>query len=135
MKEYIKPLPNVHNFSRPFWEAAKSHEFLIHKCKVCNSFIFYPKIICPFCFSEDLEWVRASGRGKVYSYSVIYSYKPRAFSDDVPYVIAIIELEEGVRMMSNVIGCDPETVKCDMDVTIVFDDVTSEVTLPKFKPV
>jgi len=134
MKEYRKPLPHINNFSKPFWEGAKRHELLVQRCQDCNRFVFYPKIICPFCLSEDLEWVRASGRGKVYSYSVIYSYQPKAFSDDVPYVIAIIELQEGVRMMSNIVKCPPEEVKCDMEVEVIYDAVTENFTLPKFKP-
>ena len=134
MKEYTKPLPEPTSFSKPFWDGAKRHELLIQQCKDCQKFVFYPKVICPFCLSDRLEWVKASGRGKVYSYMVVYSYQPQVFAEDVPYVVAIIDLEEGVRLMSNVVECDPETVHCDMDVTVVFDDVTDEFTLPKFKP-
>ena len=134
MKEYKKPLPEPTFFSKPFWDGAKRHELLIQKCKDCQKFVFYPKVVCPFCLSDNLEWVKASGRGKVYSYMVVYSYQPQAFAEDVPYVVAIIDLEEGVRLMSNVVECDPETVRCDMNVTVVFDDVTEEFTLPKFKP-
>ena len=135
MKEYRKPLPHINNYSKPFWEGAKRHELLIQKCKDCKKYVFYPKLVCPFCLSGNLEWIRASGHGKIYSYSVINSYQPKAFADDVPYVIAIIELDEGVRMMSNIVECDPEMVRCDMDVTVVFDDVTEEITLPKFRPI
>ena len=134
MKEYMKPLPNPTPFSKPFWDGAKRHELLIQKCQDCQKFVFYPKVICPFCLSDNLEWIKASGRGKIYSYMVVYSYQPQAFAEDVPYVVAIIDLDEGVRMMSNVVECDPEMVRCDMDVTVVFDDITAEITLPKFKP-
>ena len=134
MRKYEKPIPKMSPWSKPFWDGCKKHELLIQKCKNCNKFVFYPKIICPFCLSENLEWVRASGCGKVYSYSVIYSYQPEVFSDDVPYVIAIIELDEGVRMMSNIVECDPETVKCGMDVGVVFEKITDEFMLPKFRP-
>lgn len=79
--------------------------------------------------------MKASGRGKVYSYTVVYSYQPTEFSEDVPYIVAVIDLQEGVRMMSNIVGCLPETVKCDMEVEVIFDDVTKEITLPKFKPI
>lgn len=133
MKEYMKPLPNPTPFSKPFWDGTKRHELLIQKCQDCQKFVFYPKVICPFCLSDNLEWIKASGRGKIYSYMVVYSYQPQAFAEDVPYVVAIIDLDEGVRMMSNVVECDPEMVRCDMDVTVVFDDITDEITLPKFK--
>jgi uncharacterized OB-fold protein len=134
MKEYTKPLPEPTSFSKPFWDGTKRHELLIQKCKDCQEFVFYPKVVCPFCLSDKLEWVKASGRGRVYTYMVVYSYQPRVFAEDVPYVVAVIDLEEGVRLMSNIVECDPERVHCDMDVTVVFDDVTDEFTLPKFKP-
>ncbi len=133
MTKYKKPLPQPTQWSKPFWEGCRKHEFLVQKCLDCQKYIFYPKMFCPDCLSSNLEWVKSSGKGKVYSYMVVYSYQPTEFEENLPYVVAIIELEEGVRLMSNVIGCSPETVKCDMKVGVVFDDVTEEVTLPKFK--
>jgi uncharacterized protein len=135
MKEYKKPLPQPTPWSKPFWEGCKRHEFLIQRCQNCQKAIFYPKLFCPDCLSSNLEWMKASGRGKIYSYMVVYSYQPTEFEGDLPYVVAIIDLDEGVRMMSNIIGCPPETVKCDMKVQVVFDDVTDDITLPKFKPI
>jgi hypothetical protein len=135
MKEYKKPLPQPTPWSKPFWDGCKRHEFLIQRCNDCKKYNFYPKLFCPHCLSLNLEWVKASGRGKVYSYTVVYSYQPTEFSEDVPYIVAVIDLQEGVRMMSNIVGCLPETVKCDMEVEVVFDDVTKEITLPKFKPI
>lgn len=135
MKEYKKPLPQPTPWSKPFWDGCKRRELLIQKCKDCQNPNFYPKLFCPNCLSLNLEWVKASGRGKVYSYTVVYSYQPTEFSEDVPYIVAVIDLQEGVRMMSNIVGCPPEAVKCDIEVEVVFDDVTEEITLPKFKPV
>lgn len=135
MKEYKKPLPQPTPWSKPFWEGCKRHELLIQKCQDCQKVVFYPKMFCPHCLSSNIEWIKASGKGKVYSYMVVYSYQPTEFEGDLPYVVAVIELEEGVRMMSNVIGCPPDKVKCDMGVEVVFDNVTEEFTLPKFKPV
>ena len=134
MKEYNKPLPRPTPWSKPFWEGCKRHELLIQRCKECQEHIFYPKIFCPSCFSSTLEWVKSSGRGKIYTYAAIYSYAPTEFSEEVPYIVAVVELEEGVRMMSNIVECKPEDVRCDMEVEVVFDDVTEEMTLPKFKP-
>lgn len=135
MKGYEKPLPTPSPWSKPFWDGCKRHELLIQVCNECQKPIFYPKLFCPHCLSPDLEWVKASGKGKVYTYSIVYSYPPAAFVHDVPYVVAVIKLDEGVQMMSNVIEIKPEDVKCDMEVEVVFDDVTEEITLPKFKPI
>jgi len=135
MKEYRKPLPQPTPWSKPFWDGCKRNELLIQKCKDCQKHIFYPKLFCPHCLSPNLKWVKASGRGKIYSFTVIYSYAPTEFSEDTPYIVAIIDLQEGVRMMSNITGCPPERIKCDMEVEVVFNDVTEEITLPKFKPV
>jgi uncharacterized OB-fold protein len=132
MSEYIKPLPKPTPTSRPFWEAAKRHELMLQRCGGCNGFIYYPRDRCPRCLCDNLEWQRASGRGKVYSYTVVRRASTRSFSDK-PYVLAIVELEEGVRMTTN-IETPPESVKIGMPVTVYFDDVTPEHTLVKFKP-
>lgn len=135
MKEYKKPLPQITPWSKPFWEGCKREQLLIQKCQDCQKVIFYPKMFCPDCLSSNLEWVKASGKGKVYSYMVVYSYQPTEFEEDVPYVVAIIDLEEGVRMMSNIIGCNPEDVRCDMNIEVIFDHITDKFSLPKFKPI
>jgi uncharacterized OB-fold protein len=135
MKEYTKPLPKPTPWSKPFWDGCKNGKLLIQQCKECQRYVFYPKLFCPFCLSYDLNWIEATGKGKIYTFTVVYSYQPTEFSADVPYVVAVIDLEEGVRMMSNIVGCKPEAVKCDMDVEVVFEKVSHDVTLPKFKPV
>jgi uncharacterized OB-fold protein len=134
MKEYKKPLPRPTPWSKPFWDGCKNKKLLVQQCKICGKNILYPKLFCPFCLSKDLTWIEASGKGKIYSFTVVYSYQPSEFAEDVPYVIGIIDLDEGVRMMSNIVGCNPEGVRCDMDVAVVFEEVTEEFTLPKFKP-
>ncbi len=135
MKEYNKPLPVPSLWSKPFWEGCKRHELLIQKCNDCGKRIFYPKLYCPDCLSANIGWEKASGRGKIYTYPIAHSYVPTEFADTVPYVLAVIKLEEGVQMLSNIVGCQSEQVKCDMEVEVVFEDVTDEITLPKFKPV
>jgi uncharacterized OB-fold protein len=135
MTEYKKPIPKPTPWSKPFWDGCKKHELLIQRCKDCQKPNFYPKLFCPHCLSHNLEWIKASGQGKIYSYTVVYSYAPTQFSGDTPYVVAIIDLEEGVRMMSNIVQCPPEKVKCNMKVQVAFDDLTKELTLPRFKPV
>jgi uncharacterized OB-fold protein len=129
-----KPLPTIDPWTKPHWDAAREGRLLIQRCPDCGRHVFYPRLECPYCASERLEWVEASGRATVYSYSVVESYPPSYFLDDIPFVIAIVELEEGVRMMTNIVECDPSDVRCDMAVEVLFDHVTDEVTLPKFRP-
>jgi len=131
--EYVKPLPYIHAETKAYWDGAKSHELLIRKCVTCGQFHFYPREFCPACLSSDVEWVKASGRGTVYSVTVCHRPAPR-FEKDVPYNLALIELEEGVRMMSNIVDCPNDDIKIGMTVEVVFDSVTPEVTLPKFRP-
>ncbi|MGO9602504.1 MAG: Zn-ribbon domain-containing OB-fold protein [Candidatus Binataceae bacterium] len=132
MSDYIKPLPKPSPVSRPFWEAARRHELKLQRCTGCKAFIYYPRDRCPNCFSDSLEWQPVSGRGKVYSYTVVRRASARSFGDG-PYVLAIIQLDEGPRMTSNVVA-PPEQVRVDMPVVVHFDDVTPDHTLVKFKP-
>ena len=134
--EYSKPLPRPLNpeLTRPFWEAAKRHELVMPRCKTCDQLFFYPRSECPRCLGSDLEWVRVSGRGWLHSFTIINQPANAAFRDDVPYVYAVVQLIEGPRMISNLVECDVESVSVDMPVEVVFDDVTPEWTLVKFKP-
>ena len=106
---------------------------MIQRCNTCDRAYFYPRPFCPNCFSFDTEWFEASGRGTLYSF-VINQRPPPGFGTE-PYVIAVVELEEGPRMMTNLVGVepDPENISCDAPVEIVYDDVTDDVTLPKFR--
>ncbi len=132
MSEYAKPLPKPSPTSRPFWEAARKHELKLQRCGACRAFVYYPRDRCPHCFSDKLAWERTSGRGKLYSYTVVRRPSSRAFAD-APYVLAIVELEEGVKLTTNVVA-PLEKLKVDMPVEVFFDDVTPEHTLVKFKP-
>ena len=135
MNKPLKPSPVVSSVERPFWDAARKGELVLQKCLDCNKFIFYPRIFCPHCHSDALTWVKASGKGKVYTYTVVFSNPPSAFLQDIPFIIAIIKLAEGVQMLSNIVGCRPEEVTCDMPVEVVFEKLNDEFTLPKFKPI
>lgn len=134
MTEYNKPLPLSGPITEEFWRAAKNHELHLQQCRDCQEYIFYPRELCPGCLSSDLNWVKVSGRGKVYSYTVVRQALHPAFKEDVPYILAIIELEEGPHLTSNVVDCEIEDIRVDMPVTAVFDDVTPEITLVKFRP-
>jgi len=130
-----KPVPIVNPWVRPFWEATREGKLMFQRCKTCGKNAFYPRIACPHCFSDNLMWVEASGRGAVYTYTVVQNNSPSAFSNDVPFVIAIVKLEEeGVQMLTNIVGCDPQEVHCDMPVEVAFVKLDEEFTLPKFRP-
>lgn len=134
MATYQKPLPIVNEESRPFWEACKRHELVLQKCKDCGEIRFYPRALCGNCLSTSTEWIRASGKGTVYSFTVTYQNRGAGFRDELPYVLAYVELEEGIRMLTNIVGCDPESVYIGMPVMVTFDEVTEAITLPKFTP-
>jgi len=129
-----KPVPAASPESAPFWKAAKEHRLLIPRCRRCQKFWFPPSRLCPHCLSDDAGWETVSGRGKIYSFVVFHRVYHPAFAGEVPYVVAIVELEEGPRMLTNIVGVPIDQVRCNMPVEVVFDDVSSEVAVPKFTP-
>lgn len=129
-----RPLPRPTPLSAPFWDAARRHELHVQRCMRCGVHVFYPRYNCPSCGSRELDWVTASGRGTVYTYTIARRPTHRAFADRVPYVIAIVELDEGPRMTTNIVGCGPEDVRIGMRVVATFEDVSDEVSLVMFGP-
>ncbi|MBI1800958.1 MAG: Zn-ribbon domain-containing OB-fold protein [Chloroflexi bacterium] len=136
MANYAKQLPVPDPVTKPYWDSVKAHAMQLQKCAQCGKFIFYPRAVCPHCFSRDLRWTPVSGRGTVYGFSISYQKGMPAFGAEAPYTVAVVELEEGVRMMTNLIGIepDPNKIKVGMPVVVQYDDVTEAITLPKFKP-
>ena len=132
---YEKPLPVVDAESRPFWEAAKAHKLALQQCGDCGRFIYYPRALCPHCSSAELAWRDASGEGAIHTFTIARRGAGAAFKEDAPYVIALIDLKEGPRMLSNIVTADVEAVRIGQAVRVVFDDVTDEITLPKFEVV
>ena len=131
MSEYKKPLPEFRPETKPYWEATKKHELKLPKSKTNNKFFFYPRAVSPYDdMSQDIEWADASGRGKVWTYSIHNMGPTKAYKGDPPYVVALVELDVGVKMMTNIVDCDPQDVKIGMEVEVVFDDITEDVTLP-----
>lgn len=130
-----RPKPIVNAWALPFWEGTRSGILLIQRCSDCHQPCFYPRVACPNCGSANLDWVESRGRGTLYSFTVVQNNAPSAFAGDVPYVVAVIRLEEGVQMLSNIVGCDPSVVACDMEVEVTFERLDAEFTLPKFRPV
>ena len=134
MGDYTKPLPHPNEVSQPFWDAAKRHELQIQRCNACGTYIFYPREACPECLATDLIWIPVSGKGRLYSYTIAQAPTHPAFADDVPYVIAIVELEEGPHITTNLVGCPIEDVTIGMPVVASFEDVSAEMTLVKVRP-
>jgi len=129
-----RPKPRPTELTKPFWDAARRHELHLQRCSSCGRHVFYPRFSCPYCGARTLEWVRASGRATVYSYTVARRPTHAAFADRVPYVIAIVSLEEGPRMTTNVVGCSPDDVAIGMPVRAAFEDLDDEISLVVFEP-
>ncbi|QEL27400.1 hypothetical protein FQV39_32880 (plasmid) [Bosea sp. F3-2] len=132
---YAKPVPVPDPDSAPFWAGCREQRLMIQHCDDCSRHQFPPSNICAHCGSGRLSWKQASGAGKVFSWIVVRHPVPKpVYVDDVPYVVALIELAEGVRMPSNIVGCAPEDVVADMPLKVAFKQVTEEVVLPLFEP-
>lgn len=127
-------LYTIDSDTRPFWEATKRSELLLQYCPQCNAYQFYPRVVCKNCLS-DVEWVASSGRGTVYSFSVVHKAFNPEFKDKVPYIVALITLDEGPRMMTNLIGVPIEDVKIGMPVEVDFSKSFGEYNLVQFIPV
>lgn len=136
MSAYDKFLPpdDLPDFHLPFWDALRRHQFSLQKCEACGALRFIPTEICAQCCSQDWSWTPVSGKGRVYTYTVVHRGPTPAYQADAPYVIAHVELDEGPRVISNLVGCDPATVRVGMPVEVIYQDVTSEWTLFKFAP-
>jgi uncharacterized OB-fold protein len=133
-RKYRKPIPRLDEESKPFWEACARHELYVQRCRRCSKIFYYPRAVCPEDLSPDLEWVRCSGRGKVYTFTVTYQNQSAGFRENLPYVMAYVELEEGVRLLTNIVGCKPEEVRIDMQVEVTFEDASPDISIPLFKP-
>lgn len=129
-KNRPRPTPET----QPYWDACQRHELQLQRCRSCQQFQFYPRVVCTKCGHDQLDWTRASGAGKIVSFTVVRRAISAAYAAEVPYVIALIELDEGPQMMSNVVECDIDAVAIGMDVAVCFDDWDVDITIPKFKP-
>ena len=128
-----KPLPVIDHDSAPYWEAAQEGRLDIPLCGDCGKHHFYPRAICPHCHSDNLKFDTVSGRGEVHTFTIARRPAGPAFAEDVPYVVALIELEEGPRMMSRIQTDDPESVQIGASVEVTFVKATDEITFPYFR--
>lgn len=126
------PLPHPSPVSEPHWEGCRRGELLVQQCLDCKGYIFIPQPACTHCLSENLEWVASSGKGTVYSYTTVH--RPQQPSFETPYVVAIVEVEEGWHMLANLIDLEVEDVHVGMSVEVTFHALNDEITLPYFRP-
>lgn len=131
---YARPLPQPTPESQPFWDGCRRHALELQRCQACQAFWFPPSSRCPRCWASAWDWRPVSGRGEVFTFTVMRRAYHPGFVDQLPYVVAVVQLEEGPRLISNVVGCEPDAVDVGMAVEVFFEDVTAEVTLPKFRP-
>lgn len=135
MAEYPGPVPVPMPETRPYWEAARRHVLQLPWCVPCGAFFFYPRAACPRCLSSRIEWRTVSGRGRLHTFTLVHR-GPKGFPLESPYVLAMVELDEGPRIMTNLVDVDatPDTVRIGMPVEVTFVDVNDEIALPRFRP-
>ena len=127
-------LPQPDLETQPFWDAAREGRLLIKRCNGCTKTHFYPRPFCPHCWSQDVEWMDASGRATLYTWSVVRRNDLPPFHERVPYVAAIVDLAEGPRMMTNVEDCEFDRLEMGMALDAVFNPTSDEVTIVQFRP-
>jgi uncharacterized OB-fold protein len=126
--------PPMRGTMRAWWDAAARGELRLARCATCASVAWPPRSRCPACGAGDIEWIRACGRGVVHTFTVVRQASDPYFKAKLPYVVAMIELAEGPRMMSNIVGCDVDAVRIGMPVVVTFVDVGDGLKLPMFEP-
>jgi uncharacterized OB-fold protein len=131
---YQKPLPAISSLNQPYWEALKRRELRMQQCDECGRVWFPPSPLCPKCWSRKLSWKQLSGRGRVNSWVVFHQAYYKSYEHDLPYNVTEVELDEGPRVLTNLVGVANDQIRAGMEVEVVFDDVTGDITLPKFKP-
>ncbi len=129
-----KPLPVPTEDTAFFWERCREGQLMLQRCQACGQRQFYPRAVCTSCLSPRLDWVPSTGRGTVYSHSTVFRAPTSAFQTDTPYVVAMVELEEGVRLITHIVGCAADHVRVGMAVSVIFEPVSADISLPKFEP-
>jgi uncharacterized OB-fold protein len=134
MSDHAKPLPRITPDGKRFWDALREHRLVLPFCEECGRAHLPPGPVCPFCFSDRLAWRAAVGRGRISSWTVVHKAWFPAFAGDVPYNVVQVELDEGPRLTASVVGVPNDRLAVGLRVVVDFDDVTPEVTLPRFRP-
>ncbi len=129
-----KPIPEITEALRPFLAAAREGRLVVQRCKHCGQRRFPPREICSDCLGRDADWVASSGRGTIVSFNVMHQVYHPGFASDVPYAVVLVELEEGGRLLTNLIGCAPDQVRIGLPVEVQFEKRSDEISLPQFRP-
>jgi len=127
------PLPRLYEWNKPYFAAALDGKLMLQKCRSCGALIYYPRPACPECLCMEYNWVELSGRGTVYSFTIVWRPQHPAFLSRVPFTVGTIQLEEGPQMVSNIVNCPPRTVEIGSSVRVVFERVHEDIALPKFE--
>ena len=127
-------LPLIEEESAPYWNGLREGKLLIRHCRACGKHHSYPRPFCPHCWSDDVEWVQASGGATLYTHSVVHVNDLPPFGSQVPYVAAVVELDEGPKMMTRVVGCEHDQLEIGMRLQLGTEVVTDEVTMAVFRP-
>jgi uncharacterized OB-fold protein len=130
----VPPIPGEDAASAPFWAATREQRLVIQRCRDCDGFVWYPRACCPSCLSERLDWREVSGAGTVYSVSVHYRAPSPELADGVPYAVALVDLDEGPRFLTNVVGCSPEAVVIGDRVRVTWTPLPDGRHLAQFAP-
>lgn len=127
--------PTATPLSEPFWEATRSKQLLVQRCDECGVAVWYPRERCSSCLSDQLRWIESTGRGEVYTFNVMHKAGNPMMADEAPYVLALVDLEEGHRMATNIVGCAPGDVHCGMAVEVSWElELSDGRGLPVFRP-
>ena len=129
-----RPTPTSLPETEAFWQGCRDGVLLLQSCRDCGHLQYYPRAVCTGCLSSDLDWRQASGRGCIHTFTTVHRALRPAFEDNLPYVVVVIELEEGPRMVSRLRDCDPTRVSIDLPVEVAFERVNAEWVLPVFRP-
>ena len=133
-QEYTRPIPVADEASKPFFDGANEGKLMLVKCSQCGTHRLPGRERCLDCWSTESEWAQASGKGKLYTYGIMHQKYHPAFAEETPYNYALVELDEGPRLVTNIVDCEPDDMKTDMPVEAVFDHVSDEATLIRFRP-
>lgn len=131
---YEKPLPRINGDNRGFWDGCRDHTLKFQQCSDCGHVRWPPADLCPACLSRGHDFLESRGLGRIHTFAVYHQAFHPAFAADLPYTVAIVALDEGPRLLTNIVQCPPEAVRCDMRVTVVWEAVDDTITLPKFRP-
>ena len=128
------PKPGVDWETRAYWEGCGRHELILQRCRSCGTLQHRPRALCVSCLSDEIEHFPASGRGTVYSFTATHQNQAPGFREALPYVLAYVELEEGVRLLTNIVGCSPEDVRIGLPVEVEYAQLEGDIAVPRFHP-